>query len=131
MTLKPSAERASVPIEEILETVEGLIRRRRFLASSERELQIGIANMLRKEGIPFEDEKRLGARDRLDFLVAGRLAMEVKRRREWSLASVREQVERYLSHASVEGLLLVASAMDPRVLIHFAKPVHVVVPVTW
>src|SRR5947199_118923 len=73
---------------------------------SELHLQDGIAQALTQESIPFEREKQLTPKDRIDFLVGG-IGVEIKI--ESASASVLRQLHRYAQHDLIRELLLVTS----------------------
>jgi hypothetical protein len=54
----------------------------------------------------FDREHRFNAKDRPDFLVDGRIVVEVKRFRRTSTAAALAQLERYAAHAHVAELVL-------------------------
>jgi hypothetical protein len=96
----------------------------RFRYAHEEQLQEGIAAALEKSGISFSREVKLTARDRIDFMVS-RVGIEVKVGHP--LASVMEQLHRYVQSSDVDGLLLVTNrcrhAIIPEVI--GGKPVAV------
>lgn len=75
----------------------------RYLGVDEYAVQDGIAEILTRNGIDFEREKRLGPRERLDFAV-GTTAIEVKVRT--SRADLIRQLGRYAAHEEVEHIIL-------------------------
>lgn len=83
----------------------------RFSCAPESALQKGIAEALKALGLTFEREARLGQRDRIDLLVGApsdaRLGLEVKV--QGAFPAVVRQVQRYLAHPEVSGLLLVTT----------------------
>lgn len=74
---------------------------------NEVQLHEGIASVLDAEGIAFEREFVVDARNRMDFLVEGRLAIEVKV--DGSFAQAISQVNRYSGLDPVQGVLLAAT----------------------
>lgn len=95
-----------------------IIGANRFHYSNENDLQLGLAEVLRANGITLAREVRLSGADRIDFLVtdSGRLedlltepcvGIEVKV--GGSRASLCRQVERYAYHAQVAALLVVTN----------------------
>lgn len=78
-----------------------------YNCSSEAELQSAIQTALEAGGFAVSKEHRLSDRDRLDFFVEGRLAIEVKV--GGSLTDLLRQLQRYASHDAVEGLLVVTT----------------------
>lgn len=92
---------------DLVNTVTGLLENKRFRFTSEDDLQQGIEKVLAAGNIPFEREKVLSVRDRPDFLVDGRLAIEVKIK--GTLAQALRQVGRYTEHPDIQSILLVGS----------------------
>jgi hypothetical protein len=86
-------------------TIERALRSHRFLFTTERELQAGIALVLEKQGVSFTREAALDD-GTIDFLV-GSVGVEVKIK--GTLQDVTRQVHRYLQCARVESLLLVTT----------------------
>lgn len=86
--------------------VADALRRYRFRFADEARLQELIGQALAKEGVAFEREARLDARNRIDFL-AGRVGIEVKV--AGSVADVRRQVDRYARFERIDGLVLVTA----------------------
>lgn len=78
----------------------------RYSFVNERDLQDGIAQVLRLRGIRFDRELRLAPEDVPDFMVDG-TAVEVKV--DGSLSAVTRQLHRYAQHKPVRALLLVTS----------------------
>jgi hypothetical protein len=87
-------------------SIAGLISQYRFRWNGERELQDRLEQLLIAEGIDFEREYRLSARDRVDFMCGG-VAIEVK------IASshneVLTQLFRYAESTEVEAMILVTN----------------------
>ncbi len=93
--------------------------------TTEQDLQVGIATLLADEGFTATPQVRLGALDRVDFLVDG-VAIELKVK--GSAAELERQLTRYLARAEVSGALVVTNRARHRGLpaeIH-GKPVWVV-----
>jgi hypothetical protein len=78
----------------------------RYSFAHERDLQDGIAQVLRLRGIRFDREVRLAPEDVPDFMVDG-IAVEVKV--DGGLSAVTRQLHRYAQHSRVRALLLVTS----------------------
>lgn len=74
---------------------------------NEIQLQDGIATVLAAEGLAFEREFVVDAKNRMDFLVEGTLAIEVKV--DGSFAQAISQVNRYSALDAVHGVLLAAT----------------------
>jgi hypothetical protein len=79
---------------------------RLYSTASENEIHRAIAEKLRAAGIAFKHEARLGKRDRVDFMCAGGIAVEVKRGKP-NTYSVDAQIERYCASDEVTALVLV------------------------
>lgn len=74
--------------------------------ASENEIHKAIAEKLRAAGVAFQHEVRIGKRDRVDFMCAGDVAVEVKRGKP-NTYRVDEQIERYCASDKVSALVLV------------------------
>lgn len=82
-----------------------VLGRYRYTYSSERDLHQGIASVLDTNGIGVTHEVRRGTSHRLDFLVTGGWAIEVKV--DGSLAAALAQVIRYLTDIpELQGVLI-------------------------
>ena len=88
--------------------LKGLLAAYRIDCTDELTLQDGIARILTEHAVPFEREARLGARDRVDFLV-GDVAIECKI--GGSVTELIRQLTRYAWHESVSELLVVTSRL--------------------
>jgi hypothetical protein len=75
----------------------------RFLCVDEPELQLAVAAVLTANKIRFQPEVRLSARDRVDFMVDGGIALELKVATDSK--SLLTQMLRYASHAQVCELI--------------------------
>src|SRR3546814_17322080 len=73
---------------------------RRFTLSDETLLQQEIAAELILAGVPFDREVRLSAKERVDFMLPGGVAVEVKIKGQRRL--VFKQCERYVQHEAVK-----------------------------
>ena len=76
-------------------------------SSDEVALQDLIESVIDATGVPYEREVRLSAADRIDFLVAPGVGMEVKV--AGSLPALLRQLQRYAQHDRVGGLLVVTN----------------------
>jgi len=101
-----------------LERIAALIESHRFNFEDEAQLQAGIEEVLRKEGVEFVRECRLGAGDRVDFLITepecADIALEVKL--ATSLVAISRQLWRYSRFLSVGALLLVTTRQRHKAL---------------
>jgi hypothetical protein len=103
-----------------------LIHAAKFRFASEYDLQAGIAKLLTDEGVAFEREVRINKKDRLDFLISGGIALEVKV--DGALSSVTRQLFRYAGQPEVTHLVLVTTRAMHRQIpqtIH-GKPLYIV-----
>lgn len=96
-------------METILAAVLGVLRATRFRFTTEADLQAGLAAAFARAGLAFEREARLGPKDRIDFLLAGGVGVEVKL--DPNLAAVTRQLHRYAQHEAVGALVLVTSRL--------------------
>jgi hypothetical protein len=76
----------------------------RFLCSDESELQAAVARVLDGAGIGYQREVRLSPRDRVDFLVDGGFALELKV--QTTGKNLLRQVLRYAEHAVVSEVVI-------------------------
>lgn len=75
-----------------------------FRFSNEAQFQDMTEGYLRANGWAFEREKRLGRHDRVDFLVHGGIALELKLKQQ--KLTVYRQLERYAEHDEVKAIIL-------------------------
>lgn len=90
-----------------MDQIYQLIASYRFSINSEEDVQAGIEQLLGREGVSFEREVALAARDRIDFLCAGGCGVEVKT--QGARMSVLRQLARYAEHDRITSLLLVTT----------------------
>jgi hypothetical protein len=83
------------------------LRRRRFRFQSEAELQAGMSVALTEDSIAHEREVVIAEGDRIDFLCADGVGVEVKV--GGSLADVTRQLHRYAQNPRVTSLVLASS----------------------
>lgn len=88
-----------------LERVCEAFGRWKYDLTSEHVTQQQIASALEHAGVRFEREYVLGDRERVDFLCAGGIAIEVKLR-QWRAREVHRQVVRYCGHQAVTAMVL-------------------------
>ena len=109
-------------IERVLAALSGTY----FRFSDEETLQDGIESVLIDAAIPYEREFHLSGRDRLDFLVDGSIAIEVKIK--GTTPELTRQLHRYAADPRVQAIIVVTSrmrlAMQPPVL--QGTPLHIV-----
>lgn len=105
-------------------SIARLIRAGRYRLGNEGLLQADIEALFRREGIPFHREHILGPADRVDFLVDGRIAVELKI--TCPKRKIFRQLERYAMHECVEELVLASvSALGMPASLN-DKPIYVV-----
>lgn len=111
-----------------LERIHTALTSRRYRASNEAAVQAYIGAALTAAGLDAVGEYRLTGRDRPDFLVDGRIAIEVKI--QGSMAAAVRQVARYAEHADIDAIVFATTsrrlaASMPAEL--GGKPIHIVV----
>eukprot|EP00752_Nemacystus_decipiens_P015335 g13668.t1 len=74
--------------------------------AQERAFAEALARALEGWGFAVEREVRLGPGERVDIMLADRIAVEVKVKRAWSKPAVLRQLRRYAAHERVAGLIL-------------------------
>jgi hypothetical protein len=79
----------------------------RYQVGEEITLQDGLDRVLTRLGYPYEREYILSAADRPDFLVDGKIAVEVKIK--GSAAEALRQVSRYAKHPQIAEVLVVGT----------------------
>ena len=94
------------PLETAQEVIAQL-RGYRVSFASELELQESIAEVLRDARLPFVREATIGAGDRIDFLVADNVGLEVKIK--GTLPEVTRQLFRYTKSEKLEVVVLVTT----------------------
>jgi acetyl-CoA carboxylase carboxyltransferase component len=80
------------------------LRDARFLCADEAELQAAVARVLDEAKIGYQREVRLSARDRVDFLVDGGVALELKV--QTTSKNLLRQVLRYAEHPIVREIVI-------------------------
>lgn len=83
------------------------LSRLRFRYATEKDLQDGIEKVFREGDISFIREYEISSSDRLDFLVAGGIALEVKIK--GSLPELVRQIARYARHEDIQEVLVVGT----------------------
>ena len=94
-------------VDQVLENLISILSRRRYRFTDENDLQRGIEQVLTEAKIDFQREARLNASDRLDFLLPGGVAIEVKIK--GSIAELLRQASRYLARPEIQAVLVVGS----------------------
>jgi len=89
----------------------------------EAECQQAIADVLREASIPFEEQFRLDAKNRIDFLVHD-IGIEVKVK--GSAATVARQLKRYEQCDQIRSLILVTRRSLNVKALPFTKPLHII-----
>lgn len=80
---------------------------RRLSLSDEKKTQTEIADAFDECGISYEREFRLSGKDIIDFMIDGRIGIEIKIK--GSRMAIFRQVERYAEHDAVKELILVTN----------------------
>lgn len=81
------------------------LRGLRMPVTTELALQDALEEWLNSSGMPFEREVRMGPKDRIDFMVADTIGIEVKTRHP--RRQIYRQLERYCEGDRLTGLVLV------------------------
>ncbi len=106
----PLEQPATLPAEQVVEQITAALRSGRFTWSNEYDLQAGIEAAFSRAGLDVERERRIDARSRLDFFVAGCVAVEVKT--QGTVAALVRQVGRYAQDPRVKAVVVASS--NPR-----------------
>lgn len=88
----------------LVERAIDLIRPYAIVCTNERQLQDAVAFVLSDRHIRHEREARLGPADRVDFLLAHGIGIELKTK--GSVADVAEQLQRYAASPKIRALVL-------------------------
>lgn len=102
-------EQTSLPLDGgvLVEQVLASLRRLRVQSIGlEYDLQALIAEQFDRDGIPYVKEYKLGPRNRVDFLVAGGIVVEVKKGKPNS-GELAAQADRYAAFEVVADVILV------------------------
>lgn len=92
--------------EEVIKALSGV----RFCGSSEDELQAGLAEILDAAGIEHKREVPLTGRDRIDFLTADGVGIEVKVK--GGLQELTRQIHRYAQSERVTAIVVVSTKLQ-------------------
>lgn len=106
------AELADDEMQREMLAIIGALSRARFRYANEIELHDGITALIKSLGIPIgaeHREVRLSDRDRIDFLLASAIGIEVKV--NGSPGDVWRQLARYAEHDRVRSLLLITTRL--------------------
>jgi hypothetical protein len=87
--------------------IERAIASRVFHVPTEKALQDAVGQVLQEEAIAFEREVKLGPGERIDFLTAGGVGLELKI--EGATSAIARQLERYARSPEVQALMLVTT----------------------
>jgi hypothetical protein len=103
----------------------------RFMYCAESDLQDAVAELLARNGIAYEREVRLSKRDRVDFMVDGDIALELKVKT--SGTALTSQVLRYAEHWRVKAIVVAGTTHHVRNVVVSAngKPVFPVQLRAW
>lgn len=101
-----------------------LLRANRYRLGHETLLQEDVRALLARHGIPHQREHVLGPADRVDFLVDGRIALELKIK--MPARHVYRQLERYATHDCVDSLVLMSATAISMPRSFNSKPVYLV-----
>lgn len=85
----------------------------KFHFSNEKDLQQGIAELFQAQGVEYQAEVTLTAKDRIDFLV-GSVGIEIKIKS--STNTVTRQLLRYAQRPEIESLILVTTKQIHRLI---------------
>jgi hypothetical protein len=107
--------------------LKGLLAGYRITFVDELGLQDGVERILLEHEVPYEREKRLGERDRVDFFV-GDVALECKV--GGSVSALIRQLHRYAQIGSVAELLVVTSRLRHKAIPQWLNEKRVTVLVT-
>jgi len=90
-----------------MEQIAKMLKACRFLFNDEAGLQRCIEERFHRSLVLYQREARLSAAERVDFLIDGDVAVEVKIK--GAFVSVAEQLQRYAAISTVTGVLLVTT----------------------
>ncbi|HAY22250.1 MAG TPA: hypothetical protein DCY27_08800 [Desulfobacterales bacterium] len=96
-------ESAGHSLDEVLRALSEI---RVEVTMEEFDLQAVVAERLTSAGICYQKEHYLGPRNRIDFLVAGGVGIEVKKGKP-ARAKVMQQLQRYTSSREIKAVILV------------------------
>ena len=91
--------------------VVSLLERYQFDLSTEKHLQAGVETAFIENGLVFEREKRLSARDIPDFILEGGIVVECKLRGKSRKIDVYQQLLRYAQHQDVSTIVLASNSV--------------------
>lgn len=96
-------------MEALLAKIASALRGARLMFGTEMEFQDGIARVLVAAGVEHRREVSLSKADRIDFLLAERIGIEVKV--DGSISALTRQLFRYAQHEEISALVLVTSQL--------------------
>lgn len=100
------------------------LRRQRFRLGTEAIFQEDAERFFRDRGIQFKREHVLGPGERVDFLLFGKIAVELKVR--CSPRIIMRQLQRYAAHDTVKSIILISASAVSMPDSMNGKPVYVV-----
>jgi hypothetical protein len=111
--------------QEKIESIKTLLLGYKISYSTEAEMQGGIEAVFVANNIPYEREKILSKKDRVDFLV-NNIAIECKI--SGGVNSIHRQISRYAEYDNVHGIILYTSKHMGSLETLNDKPVVVIKP---
>lgn len=102
-------EESAVDVLPHIENIAAAIGEHRFTFSSERDLHDGLAELFGAAGFVFSREHRLSAGERVDFLIAPGVGVEVKV--DGGLSEITRQLHRYVQCGEIAGLVLATNRL--------------------
>jgi hypothetical protein len=110
-------------LDDVICRILAITRRGRYNLLDEKITQIEFAATLESLGIEFAREVVLGQGDKVDFLVEGGLAIELKIK--GAKRAIFKQLERYARHDQVKAIMLLSAQHLPLPRIIEDKPAFV------
>jgi hypothetical protein len=105
----PSEARTAVS-RRIAERILAMLRGVSIRSSSEAELQDALLELFTGNGLAVQREHSLGGGNRIDFLVASHVGVEVKV--QSGHAEVTRQIQRYAAHPDIDVMVLVTTRVQ-------------------
>jgi len=94
------------PVDDRAIKIVRVLQRYQLDLSTEKHLQAGIETAFIKEGVVYEREKRLSAKDIPDFLIDGDIVVECKLHNSSRKMAIYKQLVRYAEHDDVKAIIL-------------------------